>query len=377
MNFAYSFYKKTFLPFSTIFLILLTSCGGLKINSELPYQLEFLDEYIIPKNIVMDSVLIGGLSDLDFDGKYFYTVNDIPRDPIIYKMDIVILNDRIDTIQFVESIKIKHKSKKTKQLVFDSEGLNYNFETETFTLSSEGSINRKKDPFIAEIDKEGNVNKFYKIPDYFLSSNEKGLRNNGAFEGLSRSMDKKGIWMATELPMISDGPTPKIYKTTSPVRFTYFNKKTLKPEKQFIYILGRLRKMPLLPFGINGVSGILEIEPNQFLVIERAFSAGHGNRGNRIMIYLINSKNATNSLDQFILKSKIGKSIIPAEKNVIFDFNSIKKKLSHKFADNIEGIAFGPKLSNGNQSIILISDNNFNTYSEQINQVILMELIVK
>lgn len=359
-----------------ILILFLTSCSGLKIDKNLPFQLKYLDEYVIPKDFIMDSVWVGGLSDLDYDGTYFYTVNDIPREPVIYKMDIVIKNDHIDTIQFVESIKVKHKTAETKNLVFDSEGLNYNPETNTFTLSSEGSINNKKDPFIAEIDQDGNVLEYYTIPEYFLASNEEGLRNNGAFEGLSRSVNNSGFWMATELPMISDGPTPKLYKTTSPARFTYFNNETRKPEKQFAYTIGRLRKIPLLPFAINGISGILEIEPDQFLVIERGYSAGHSNRGNRIMLYLANSENATNILQDPAIKAKIGKSVIPAEKKLIYDFNSIRKQLSHKFADNIEGIAFGPKLSNGNQSIILISDNNFNAFNEQINQVILMELVV-
>lgn len=359
-----------------VLILFLTSCGGLKIDNNLPYQLKYLDEYVIPKDFGMDSVWVGGLSDLDYDGKYFYTVNDIPREPVIYKMDIVIENDKIDTIQFMESIKVKHKTEETKQLVFDSEGLNYNPESKTFTLSSEGSINNKKDPFIAEIDQQGNVLDYFSIPEYFQASNEKGLRNNGAFEGLSRSVDNHGFWMATELPMISDGPASKIYRTTSPVRFTYFNKETKTAEKQFAYTLGRLRKLPLLPFGINGVSGILEIEPNQFLVIERGFSAGHSNRGNRIMLYLANGENATDILEESSLKGKMGKSVIPAKKELIYDFNSIRKQLSHKFADNIEGIAFGPKLSNGNQSIVLISDNNFNAFNEQINQVILMELVV-
>lgn len=43
--------------------------------------------------------------------------------------------------------------------------------------------------------------------------------------------------------------------------------------------------------------------------------------------------------------------------------------------DNLEGIAFGPKLLNGNQTLIIISDNNFSSWTRQLNQVILLELI--
>lgn len=352
-----------------------TACGGARISDASPVKLRFLDEYIIPKDLKVDENLVGGLSDLDYDGAYFYTVSDIPRNPMIYKMSIEIEENRISKVDFIKGIRIQNRTESTKKLAIDSEGINYNPENNSFTVSSEGSIRSKLDPFIVDIDSTGNVLDFYKIPEYFFASNEKGLRNNGVFEGLTHSVNQQGIWVATELPMISDGPKPKLYKTNSPVRFTYFNRDSKEPEKQFAYNLGRIRKAPLLPFAINGVSGILEIAPNQFLVIERAFSAGHSNRGNRVLIFLADGKNATNTLDEYSLKSKIGKSIISAQKHLIFDFNSTRKKLKKNFIDNIEGISWGPTLPNGNKTIVLISDNNFNVFNEQINQVILMEIV--
>lgn len=43
------------------------------------------------------------------------------------------------------------------------------------------------------------------------------------------------------------------------------------------------------------------------------------------------------------------------------------------FIDNVEGITFGPKLANGNQSIIFVSDNNFS--DKQKTQVLVFELV--
>lgn len=361
--------------FLLILSFILSACGGARISESATVQLRFLDEYIIPKDLKVGDNLVGGLSDLDYDGEYFYTVSDIPRNPMIYKMAIEVEGNKISKVDFVEGIRIQNKTEATKGLAFDSEGIIFNRDSNTFTVSSEGSIRYKKHSFIIDIDSAGNVLDFYKIPDYFLASNEKGLRNNGVFEGLTHSTDKEGIWVATELPMIADGPKAQLFKTKSPVRFTYFNKTSKHPEKQFAYNLGRIRKAPLLPFAINGVSGILEISKDQFLVIERAFSAGLSNRGNRVMIYLADAADATNTLEKERLRHEIGKSVNPAKKKLIFDFNSIRRKLKKGFADNIEGIAFGPLLPNGNRSILLISDNNFNAYNEQINQIILMELI--
>jgi hypothetical protein len=42
------------------------------------------------------------------------------------------------------------------------------------------------------------------------------------------------------------------------------------------------------------------------------------------------------------------------------------------FIDNIEGITFGPKLANGKQSLLFVSDNNFS--EKQKTQVLLFEV---
>lgn len=364
-------------PFLLLSLLVLTACGGAKISNNLPFELRYLDEYLILDSLMVDGTLVGGLSDLDYDGEYFYSIVDLPSSPRIYKMAIDINGRKIDTIRFIETINIQHKTKENKTRTFDLEGLIYDGDQNQFIISSEGSIKKQRDPFIAKVDSEGNVLEFFEIPEYFKATYPKGPRNNGVFEGLDRSTDKNGFWVAMELPLEMDGPTVKIYGTKSPVRFTYYDWKTKQPTKQFAYTLDRLRKMPLLPFAVNGVSGIMEYAPDQFIIIERAYSAGHGSYGNRIMLYLADARNATNTLEITDLKSKINKSVNPAKKQLLFDFNSIKKQLSNRFADNIEGIIFGPKLSNGNQSLILISDNNFNSFTRQINQVILMEVVPK
>jgi hypothetical protein len=43
------------------------------------------------------------------------------------------------------------------------------------------------------------------------------------------------------------------------------------------------------------------------------------------------------------------------------------------FIDNIEGLTFGPKLVNGNPSLIFVSDNNFS--DKQKTQVLVFELV--
>lgn len=350
-------------------------CATLKPDKDTSMRLRFLDEYIIPENFMVDSTEVGGLSDLDFDGKYFYSVCDLPSSPRIYKFTMPIKNGKIDTLKFRKTIKIPHKSDDEKNMFWDSEGLVFDKEHNHFILSSEGSIKKNKDPFVVNLDTSGNLLTTYKLPKYFKADRKKGLRNNGVFEGLSQSVTQDGIWVSTELPMKRDGPTVKLFRTKSPVRITYFDKKNKTAKKQFAYRLDRLRKVPLLPFGMNGVSAILEFKPEQFLILERSFSAGHGPHGFRARVYEADARNATNTLKMDKLKGTISSEVEPAEKKLVFDFNTIQKQLTNKQIDNLEGIAFGPKLPNGNQSLVVISDNNFSSWTKQLNQILLFEII--
>ncbi|MGB0881064.1 MAG: esterase-like activity of phytase family protein, partial [Polaribacter sp.] len=99
------------------------------------------------------------------------------------------------------------------------------------------------------------------------------------------------------------------------------------------------------------------------------------NDGNSIKIFnaSINKKTST-ILDVHSLK-KI--DFVPLKKRLLFDFSRIKNQLTQGIIDNIEGITFGPKLSNGNQSLLLVSDDNFQIYGPQLNQFLLMEIITK
>ena len=59
---------------------------------------------------------------------------------------------------------------------------------------------------------------------------------------------------------------------------------------------------------------------------------------------------------------------------MVFSFDTVKNKLTEGIIDNIEGITLGPILENGNQSIILISDDNFQLFGKQLNQFLLLEI---
>lgn len=176
-----------------------------------------------------------------------------------------------------------------------------------------------------------------------------------------------------ELPLVYDGNEPSYDTNGAPVRFTYFNRITKQATKQFAYPLDKLAKDPKGKFGVNGVTDILQLTSNSFLVLERSYSAGYGKHGNTVRLYLATTTNTTNTLDFVSLKNT---TINIAKKTLLLDFQSILSQLSDQSIDNIEGITFGPKLKNGNRTLLVISDNNFNPRSIQKNQLIALELLL-
>jgi hypothetical protein len=340
-------------------------------ESKKKLELRFLDSYVIPAGTMFENTEIGGLSGIDYNGSEYYLICDQTTNPRFYKADISIENKQIDTLIFTQVVELDDENVPFfKQNRLDMEGIR--FDGKNLIVSSEGAINSGKNPAVFEITPEGKFVSAYDLPAYFNAKNPNHPRNNGVFEGISESWGKKGIWVSTELPLLKDGPAPQPERTVSPVRITYFDKQTQSAEKQFAYLLEPVAKPPLLLFYINGASEILSIEKDRFLVLERGFSAGYGMKGNTIRIFEVDVSKATNTLELDSLK---GKEIAFAEKRLLFDFESVREQLPDGVIDNIEGICFGPELQNGNKSLILVADNNFNSLGPQLNQVVLLELL--
>ncbi len=364
--------KKIF--FLTIFASLLISCKSTRVGSTSNVQVRFLDDYNIEDGLEIRDTEVGGLSGIDYHDGIFYMVSDHPSNPRIYVAEMEFSEEKIDTVAITDVILLDKQDENLKDQHLDLESILFEPENKNFLLSSEGNINSNKDPMLFKVSKRGNFISSFALPENLLAESVKEPRNNGTLEGLAASFDGKGVWAAMELPLVTDGPKPKLYPTKSPVRITYFDKKNQTATKQFPYRLERIAKIPWLYFAVNGVTDLLEYAPNKFLIIERGFAAGHGQKGNTVRIFDVDATLATNTLDINNLRVSFNN---PAKKTLLYDFKWAKDFLSQEIIDNIEGITFGPTLPNGKQSLILISDNNFNSMGQQLNQVILMEYNLK
>lgn len=361
------------LPLLVCLLVLISSCGpGKKIHTE-NLELKFLDDYVIPKDLQIGGTTVGGISGIEYTNGTFYMVSDHPGNPRFYRSDIQIDQNKIDTVIISEVITLEKNAVFFKDQNLDLESIRFDEKNQEFVISSEGSINSSKDPAIFKVSKEGKYLSHFELPEYFKASGEQKPRNNGVFEGLTETFDNAGYWVGMELPLQKDGSKPKLFPSRSPVRITKFNNSG-EPVSQFVMQLEGITKIPWLYFAVNGLTEILEYAPNRFLILERAFSAGHGTNSNTVRIFDVDAREATNTLQTPNLRKK---NYTSATKRLVFDFKSIKKELSEEIIDNLEGMTFGPELANGNKTLILASDNNFNSLGKQINQIILMELTLK
>jgi 3-phytase len=193
-----------------------------------------------------------------------------------------------------------------------------------------------------------------------------GVYNNLAFESLTITPDQKTLFTATENALSQDGLKASL-GSGSRSRILQSNLVTGQPEKEYLYITDALAQPPVgiaqppnpsTGFADNGLVDLLAIDNRgTLLALERSFAQGVGNT---IKIYEISLQGATDisfydSLNN--LSAEKLRTIAPAQKRLLLNLNDLNLPNG---TDNIEGITFGPKLADGRQSIVLVSDNNFN-----------------
>jgi len=346
--------------------VLLSNCKSVqqKNSNKTPFSLHFIQEKVIPANIKFQHTIVGGLSSIDYaNGKYFAICDD-KNTPRYYELDF--------TIHTSDKVKIKNVTFLQVKEDVDPESLRFDTTENVVYWTSEGNIRKNIPPAIFKSDTLGNLIHKISIPKPFLDTNN--MYHNGTFEGLSLSKDKKSLWFNMELPLKSDGTEPTLIKGKYPIRITKIDKKTGELQKQFAYMLGEIPKdsKPSGKFRVNGIPEILSIDDTHFLLIERAYASGYKNGGNTVRIYFVDSSNASDISNLSSLKNT---NYTPAKKTLLFDFESIRSQLTNNIVDNIEGITFGPKLPNGNRTLMVISDDNFRKFSPQIQQILIFEVI--
>ncbi|BDI16980.1 hypothetical protein ANSO36C_27820 [Nostoc cf. commune SO-36] len=326
-------------------------------------SIEFIGEATLPKGLILRKTEIGGLSGVAYNAKnnLYYTISDDRGQKAaarLYTLKIDLSKGSLEKGKVVPvsvTTLLNENGQTFRAGESDTEGIALT-NKETVFISSEGDAARLINPFIKEFSlSSGKEIVTLPIPNKFLpdKTGQQGIRNNLAFESLTITPDNKHLFTATENALIQDGVTAKP-NVGSPCRILQYNLLNNQPEKEFLY-----QTEPVSPFlNVTGkfASGLPDLialdNQGHFLSLERSFTG----LGFAISLFQVSLEGANDIHNIDSLLAVDSKNIKPVQKKLLLDLRKLDVLL-----DNIEGLTLGPKLSDGQQSLILISDNNFNS----------------
>ncbi|MDI3420670.1 esterase-like activity of phytase family protein [Streptomyces luteolus] len=188
--------------------------------------------------------------------------------------------------------------------------------------------------------------------NYRITTGDWGIRRNQSVEAITFGAWGGLLTSAVEGPLIQDGPVPDLERGAL-IRVTQQNRSG-QMWGQFAYPLEKIfaPSDPTSPWGPDtGVPAILAFpdDPDRYLVLERTWVAGSGYK---IRLYDATTRGAT---DVRNMDSLNGQQVVPMRKELVADFDD----LGLSTIDNTEGMTWGPTLPNGEQTLVLVSDDNF------------------
>jgi hypothetical protein len=177
-----------------------------------------------------------------------------------------------------------------------------------------------------------------------MSAGETGPRQNRVLEGLALTPSGRYLFAAMEGPGLNDGDLPTDAHGAL-TRVTRFDAETGAATAQFAYPLD---KVTAGAGGDNGLTDLVALDDQNFLALERGFGTHVAAR-----IYKVSVGDATDVLAVGSLRDG---SVTPMSKSLLVDLTTTAGLTP---LDNVEGITLGPKLPDGRQSVVLVSDDNF------------------
>lgn len=343
------------------------------------FSLEFLDQYEIPKTTFKDTK-VGGLSAIAYNRQQdqFYVLSDdrgkrSPARFYTFKLGVKQTDDA--------EIKIDSFKPETVTFLRDEQGKNYRIDSidpegialsprNTLFISSEGNPTKNIKPFIAEFELEtGKKLLEVRLPQRYLALEESdkphGIQENLAFESLTINRtglpeDPFRLFTATESALIQDASFEE--EEQARIRFLHY---VINPVGNPVLVAEHLYLLESAPLEVisNGLTELIALPTEgYFFSLERTF----GFTGSGAKIFQVVIGNATDTSNIASLQGDLTQ-IRPLRKQLLFDLQELGIYL-----DNLEAMTLGPRLPDGSQSLLLISDDNFN--DEQISQLLLFRL---
>ncbi|MDQ2099440.1 MAG: esterase-like activity of phytase family protein [Tychonema bourrellyi B0820] len=373
-----------------ILLIMCTACApppaAAKDRSFPEMSLEFLGEYQLPK-MSFEGTPVGGLSGITYDSKgmneatsqayRFYALSDDPSEngeARFYSLrldlksgDTANIGLKKVTVEGVTSLK-KADGETFPWGSINPEGIALSPRNSVF-VASEGVTHVGIPPFVGEFDlKTGNqrgnlpIPKRY-IPDSSDDKQQQGVLDNLGFESLTidpetfspGGIDPFRLFVGTEAPLMQDVDPENGTK----LRILHY----IIVDKTPQLVSENLYGLDSVPMSIlNGLTELVAIGGGQFLSLERSF--GISGYGGRIYQVAVGAATDTSRINSFKGQTTM---LEPVRKKLLLDLSELGIPLY-----NLEGMTLGPRLPDGSQSLVLVSDDSFD--EAQQTQFILLSL---
>jgi hypothetical protein len=305
-----------------------------------------------------DGTNVGGLSGLTYDaGRNVYyglVDNEGTTAARIYTLGLSTDGQKLGKPRILDVTTLKDANGQPFTGVnFDGEGI-------ALTPNGELLVSSETEPSIRRFALDGTLLGELPVPDRFLVQGGGG-RTNQTFESLSLSPEGQSLFTANEGYLTADGGD-----RIRILRYENDAKNGFVPAEEFYYLAD-----PGL-----GVVEIVALSEDELLVLERGFQAGVGNA---VKIYRVSLAGAT---DVSGVESLAASNVEPVQKELLVDLAGCPPSGAksapgavqpNPLLDNFEALTLGPVLPDGRQSLVLVSDDNFNR--SQTTRVIVLAVV--
>lgn len=339
-----------------LLLLLLAGCATAPTPSVQMYTVSLLGPgpTVVPRGARVDGLDVGGLSAIvRAQGDTYYTLVDnqkaepegAPPVPArIFQLEIRVTPDGPAT----------EPRAAIRLAGLDGE----NFDGEGLALTADGTflVSSEKQPFLREVSATGETLRLLPVPPRFKA----GVRKNAGFESLGLSADGRVLWTANETGLEQDAPDEEaaLYGR-HPVRILRYERRgdAWAPAAELGYLVDPIERRGNA-FKVRGLVDLLPLPEGGLLSLEREFVEG---AGMEVQLFLVDTDGAT---DVSGVESLAETGWTPVRKTLLHDFGPA--------IDNLEGMTFGPELPDGDRTLIVVGDDNFD--EDQATQVVALRL---
>ncbi|WP_024805160.1 esterase-like activity of phytase family protein [Nocardia sp. BMG51109] len=320
-----------------------------------------LGEQVLPHGLDVQGTTAGGLSGIDYSartGEYVLISDDrSAKNPArFYTARIPVDGNGVGPVAFTATHPFRTPDGGTYPAdSVDPEDIRVDPWTGDYVWTQEGERAGPvlSDPSVRITHPDGTFAGELPIPDNERLRPDSGPRRNETLEGASFAAGGALLVSSVEGPLLQDGPDATA-AAGALTRLTVQGR-VGPPLAQYAYPLDPVHAEGSGSTGVAAVLAADPADPARYLVLERSYVEGVGNR---IRIYEADTSGATNVLDAPLGQAR------PAGKRLLVDLADVG--LSH--IDNVEGMTWGPRLSSGERTLVLVSDDNFS--DRQITQLI-------